>query len=87
MYRYGDRLLMSLLGASGRSQAAFSSKMAKRRKTVEMREKVQIQGAFLALAHERSAETVETSSALEVCYSLTRSKWWSFYELRIQRSM
>lgn len=55
------------LGTSGRSQGAFSSKMAKRRKTVEMRDKVQSQGAFSARAHERSAETPGTSSALEVC--------------------
>ena len=59
---------MSLLGTSGRSQAAFSSKMAKRRKTVEMREKVQSQGVFSARAHERSAET--PGSALEVCVTL-----------------
>ena len=58
---------MSILGTSGRSQAAFSSKMTKRRKTVEMRDKVQSQGAFSTRAHERSAETPGTSRALEVC--------------------
>ncbi|XP_078349307.1 adenylate cyclase type 10-like isoform X2 [Oculina patagonica] len=52
-------------GTSGRSQAAFSSKMAKRRKTVEMREKVQSQGAFSARAHERTAEIAGTTSALK----------------------
>ena len=58
---------MSLLGTSGRSKAAYSSKTAKRRKTLEMRDKVQSQGAFSARAHERSAETPGTSRALEVC--------------------
>ena len=58
---------MSLLGTSGRSQGAFTSKMAKHRRTSEMRDKVQSQGAFSARAHERSAETPGTSSALEVC--------------------
>ena len=66
---------MQLLGTSGRSQAASSSKMAKRRKTVEMREKVQSQGAFSARAHDRSAEIAGTNSALEVCNSLAFSKW------------
>lgn len=79
LYEYVDCLLpvMSLLGTSGRSQAAFSSKMAKRRKTMEMREKVQSQGTFSARAHERSAET--TLSAPEVtllCNSLAPSKRW-----------
>ena len=71
--------LYNLLGTSGRSQAAFSSKMAKRRKTVEMREKVQSQGAFSARAHERSAETAGTSSALEVCSFLYLNLDLRFY--------
>lgn len=54
-------------GTSGRSRADFTSKMAKRRKTIEMREKVQSQGAFSARAHERTAEIAGTSSALGVC--------------------
>ena len=78
---------MPLLGTSGRSQAAFSSKMAKRRQTVEMREKVQSQGAFFARAHERSPETAGTISALEVCYSLDPLKWWRLFGLTIHRSM
>lgn len=41
--------------------------MTKRQKTMEMREKVQSQGAFSSRAHERSAEIAETSSLLEVC--------------------
>ena len=67
LYKYSHCLFISLLGTSGRSQAAYSSKIAKRKNTVEMRDKVQIQGAFSASAHERSAETPGTSSALEVC--------------------
>ena len=34
---------------------------------MEMREKVQSQGAFSSRAHERSAEIAGTSSLLEVC--------------------
>lgn len=44
----------------------FSSKMVQQRKTVEMREKVQSQGAFSARAHERSPEIAGKVSSLEV---------------------
>ena len=49
---------------------------------MEMREKVQSQGAFSARAHERSAEIAGTSSVLEVCCSLASSKERRFSGLR-----
>lgn len=43
-----------ILGMTGRTRAEVSSKMAKKTKSSEMRQKVQSQGAFSARAHERS---------------------------------
>lgn len=57
---------------------------------MEMREKVQSQGAFSARAHERSTETAGTSSVLEVCCSLAHSKWWrlsGFKSTELYRAM
>ncbi|RMX45142.1 hypothetical protein pdam_00016498, partial [Pocillopora damicornis] len=51
--------------SSGRSQARVSSKMAKRRRTAEMREKVQSQGAFSSRTHERSSDISEAKHALK----------------------
>ena len=57
------------LASSGRSQARVSSKMAKRRRTAEMREKVQSRGAFSSRTHERSSDISEAKHALKVSSS------------------
>ena len=62
--------LLFLLGTSGRSQAAHTSTMSKRRKTVEMREKVKSQGAFSVRAHERTPDVAGKRNPLEVCFTL-----------------
>lgn len=57
---------MILLGTSRRSTNIISSSTAKRRKTIEMREKVQSQGAFTSRAHERTSFAVSTNLQIDV---------------------
>lgn len=59
--------LVLVTGVSGRSLGAHSSMSNKRRKTIEMRDKVQSQGAFSPRAHERSGiETPDLSREREL---------------------